>query len=114
MRLILGPLMALSIILAFIAIRRHDIEQHRAWMLRGYAIGIGAGTQAVVHIPYFILIGVPDQMMHTILMGAAWGINMAVAEWVIYRQRAQDRARQVNRRSRYSHDLEPASDLLTN
>ena len=29
------------------AIRRGEIARHRAWMMRGYAIGLGAGTQAL-------------------------------------------------------------------
>jgi hypothetical protein len=33
--------MVLSIILGFAAIRRRDIIGHRAWMMRGYAIGLG-------------------------------------------------------------------------
>jgi len=43
-RLLFGSAMVLSIILGFAAIRRRDIIGHRAWMLRAYAIGLGAGT----------------------------------------------------------------------
>jgi hypothetical protein len=28
-------------------IRRSDLSRHRAWMTRGYAIGLAAGTQAL-------------------------------------------------------------------
>ena len=41
--------MALAIVLGLAAIRRRDIARHRAWMIRGYAIGLGAGTQALTH-----------------------------------------------------------------
>jgi len=34
-------------IFGFIAIRRGDMIRHRAWMTRAYAIGLGAGTQAL-------------------------------------------------------------------
>ena len=37
--------MAASIVLGFTAIRRRDIAAHRAWMIRAYALGLGAGTQ---------------------------------------------------------------------
>jgi hypothetical protein len=36
---------AISIVLGFAAIRRRDLIGHRAWMTRGYAIGLGAATQ---------------------------------------------------------------------
>src|SRR3712207_5804911 len=44
-RLLFGSLMALSIVLGFVAIRRRELARHRAWMMRGYALGLGAGTQ---------------------------------------------------------------------
>ena len=34
------------LVLGFAAIRRRDIAAHRAWMIRAYAIGLAAGTQA--------------------------------------------------------------------
>ena len=45
-RLLVGSVMAASIVLGFAAIRRRDIPAHRAWMIRAYALGLGAGTQA--------------------------------------------------------------------
>ena len=47
-RLLFGSGMIVSIVLAYVAIRRGNVKQHRAWMMRGYAIGMGAGTQALV------------------------------------------------------------------
>ena len=45
-RLVFGTAMAASIVDGFLAVRRRDIRAHRAWMIRAYAIGLGAGTQA--------------------------------------------------------------------
>lgn len=42
-----GSAVALSIVLASVAIRRRDVAKHQDWMRRAYAIGIGAGTQAL-------------------------------------------------------------------
>ena len=39
MRLVFGSAMVASIVLGFAAVRRRDIARHRAWMIRGYAIG---------------------------------------------------------------------------
>lgn len=84
-RLVFGTAMALSIILAIDAIRRRDFNAHGAWMIRGYAIALGAGTQVLTHVPWFILFGRPGESGRAVLMGAAWVINVAVAEWVIRR-----------------------------
>jgi hypothetical protein len=57
-------------------------------MIRAYAIGMGAGTQVLTHLPWFILVGKPGESARTALMGAGWVINVVVAEWIIRRSRA--------------------------
>jgi uncharacterized membrane protein len=87
LRLIFGFAMAVSIVLGVDAVvRRRDFDAHGAWMMRGYAIGMGAGTQVLTHLPWFILVGRPGELSRTILMGAGWVINLLVAEWVIRRE----------------------------
>jgi hypothetical protein len=86
LRLVFGSAMALSIVLAVLAIRRRDFATHGAWMTRAYAIGMGAGTQVFTHLPWFILVGEPDEFTRTILMGAGWVVNVAVAEAIIRRR----------------------------
>ncbi len=86
LRLIFGSAMVASIVLGFLAIRRRDFAQHSAWMTRGYAIGLGAGTQALVFIPWMLVIGPTDTTTRAILMGLSWVINLAVAEYVIHRR----------------------------
>ena len=51
LRLLFGSAMVVSIVLGFTAIRRRDVMRHRAWMMRGYAIGLGAGTQVLTLWP---------------------------------------------------------------
>jgi uncharacterized membrane protein len=82
-RLVFGSAMVLCIVLGFAAIRRRDITRHRAWMVRGYAIGLGAGTQVLTHLPWVLVLGPPGELNRGLLMGAGWAINLAVAEWVI-------------------------------
>jgi uncharacterized membrane protein len=88
LRLLFGSAMVLSIILGVAAIRRRDIVRHSAWMIRGYAIGMGAGTQFLTHLPWVLLLGAPGELPRALLMGAGWVINLAVAEWVIRRRLA--------------------------
>ncbi|HYD80799.1 MAG TPA: DUF2306 domain-containing protein [Paucimonas sp.] len=85
-RLAFGAAMAACMVLGYTAIRRGDIARHRAWMTRGYAIGVGAGTQALVHIPWLMLGGSIDEFSRELLLGAGWAINLAVAEWSIRRR----------------------------
>jgi uncharacterized membrane protein len=85
LRLAFGSAMAMSIVLAVDAIRRRDFVAHGVWMIRGYAIGMGAGTQVLTHLPYFVLVGKPDEFSRAVLMGAGWVINVVVAEWIIRR-----------------------------
>lgn len=82
-RLVFGSAMLLSIALGFAAIRRRDLARHRAWMIRGYAIGLGAGTQALTHLPWFLIFGTPGEFPRALLVAAGWVINLAVAEWFI-------------------------------
>ncbi|MGX5695458.1 DUF2306 domain-containing protein [Agromyces soli] len=92
MRLVLGAAMAAAIVVAFAAIRRGDVARHSAWMTRAYAIGLGAGTQVLVFLPWTLVLGAPAQTAHDVLMGAGWAINLVVAE-VLIRRRAGRSAR---------------------
>jgi uncharacterized membrane protein len=86
MRLLFGSAMAVSLVLAVDAIRRRDFASHGTWMIRAYAIGLGAGTQVLTHLPWFILVGPqPTELPRAVMMGAGWVINVLVAEWVIRR-----------------------------
>jgi uncharacterized membrane protein len=85
-RLVFGTTMVLAIVLGFAAIRRRDIARHRAWMIRGYAIGLGAGTQVLTHLFWFLFLGTPGEFPRALLVGAGWVINLAVAEWFIRRR----------------------------
>ena len=87
--------MVVSIVLGFAAIRRGDVIGHRAWMIRGYALGLGAGTQVLTLMAGEVIAGPPSELSRALLMGAAWVINLAVAEWAI-RKRSVPPARTVS------------------
>jgi uncharacterized membrane protein len=85
-RLVFGSAMAIALVLGFAAILRRDIASHRAWMIRGYAIGQGAGTQVLTNMPWVLLVGPPGVLARALLLAAGWVINIALAEWLIRRQ----------------------------
>jgi uncharacterized membrane protein len=82
-RLLFGSAMVVSVVLGYTTIRRGDVRRHRAWMARGYAIGLGAGTQALTLAAGALIAGPPTELSRALLMGAAWVINLAIAEWAI-------------------------------
>ena len=87
-RLVFGSAMVVSLVLAVNAIRRRDFASHGRWMTRAYAIGLGAGTQVLTHLPWFVLVGgKPGELPRGVMMGAGWVINVVVAEWIIRKPR---------------------------
>ena len=90
-RLILGSGMAAALIFGLTTVLQGNIPAHKAWMLRAYAIGMGAGTQVFTHLPWFLLVGQPTEGPRAVLMIGAWVINLAVVETLI----AKDRRRAI-------------------
>lgn len=88
-RLVFGSLMVLFIALSLFAILSKRVTGHRAWMIRAYAIGQGAGTQVLIIAPGSIIFGETLGLTRDILMSSAWVINLIFAEWIINRQRAK-------------------------
>jgi uncharacterized membrane protein len=91
MRLVVGVLMTASLWLGVSAVRRHDIPAHRAWMMRAYALAMGAGTQVLTHLPMMIAPSLWSELSRALAMGAGWAINLLVAELLI-RRSAHSRA----------------------
>ncbi|HKN50891.1 MAG TPA: DUF2306 domain-containing protein [Amycolatopsis sp.] len=85
-RLVFGSAMVFALVFGFVAILRRDVGTHKAWLMRGYAIGVGAGSQAVTSTVWLVLVGVPGEFARALLMAAGWVINLAVAEWIIRRR----------------------------
>jgi hypothetical protein len=73
-------------VMGVLAIRRRDFVRHSVWMTRAYAVAVAAGTQAVDIAPWIILVGPLSELIKAMLMGLAWVINLAVAEFVNYRR----------------------------
>lgn len=85
-RLVVGGGMALALVLALRAILDRNVASHRAWMLRAYAVGQGAGTQVLFLLPPQLLSGeAVTGMLRDVMMTAAWAANVLVAESVIRR-----------------------------
>lgn len=106
-----GTAWIIFLLLGYVAARRRDFARHSQWMIRGYALGQGTGTQALTLLPWMVIIGDPDEgLTGDVLFISAWMINLAVAEWVIRRRlpalprtRAAARARHGQKPDRAGH-----------
>jgi hypothetical protein len=96
-RLGFGSLMVASILLGFRAIRRRNFVSHSRWLTRAYAIGVAAGTQAFVLALWIIFVAPTNQTSRALLLGFAWVMNLAVAEYIIHRRTVRSAGRLVAR-----------------
>jgi uncharacterized membrane protein YozB (DUF420 family) len=91
LRVASGAAMVAFIAVGLVALSRRDFAAHGAWMTRAYAVGVSAGTQFFLALPYAVLV---DERSPSIsapllgLLGVGWAINLAVAEWSLRRRSA--------------------------
>lgn len=95
-RVVVSVAMGTFLVLGFTAVRRRDIAAHRAWMIRAYALALGASTQAFTEGVTEAAVGV-GELGGDLAKLAGWLINLAIAEWAI-RRSAADRGRGRGRR----------------
>ncbi|MFT5630993.1 MAG: putative membrane protein [Gammaproteobacteria bacterium] len=85
-RLVFGIALGVALIKAMVAIRARDIARHRDWMIRAYAVGMGAAMVSIVFIPIYIITGKPPMgITSDIAFVGSWLACIGFAEWVIYR-----------------------------
>ncbi len=85
-RIILGFLMIGLIGWAVVAIRARNVCRHGSLMLRAYAIGQGASTQALFGIGWIVILGTePAGLQRDVFMVLCWLLNMLVAEILVQR-----------------------------
>ena len=82
-RLAVGLGMVASLLAAWRTILRGDVPRHEAFMIRAYALGQGAGTQALVLLPWMLISGESDGHTRDLLMTLSWLINLMVGESII-------------------------------
>jgi hypothetical protein len=85
-RFIAGLALCASLMLALVAISKRRVDQHRAWMIRAYAIGMGPAAISFIGLPIFLITGVPPTgYALDLLFVLSWVINLSIAEWTIRR-----------------------------
>lgn len=84
-RWVVGLGMISALVLGVRAVLRRDFTHHRAWMIRAYAIALGAGTQVFTSLIWFFIASSAAEATKSVPMIAGWVINLIVAEWIIRR-----------------------------
>ncbi|WP_375281877.1 DUF2306 domain-containing protein [Pseudooctadecabacter sp.] len=84
-RIVFSLLWAVALLLGLASVLRANTKAHRAWMIRGYAIGAATGLQSLILLPWFFMFGVPSGLPSDLVMLASWLIALALAEIVIRR-----------------------------
>ena len=78
-----GPIFIFSLCRAFWCVRNGKIAQHREWMIRSFALGIGVGTQRIVVGLFIGFGGYPMVEVFGLALWLGFGINLLVAEvWI--------------------------------
>lgn len=86
-RMVLGFSMVGLIVWAIHAARSRNILGHGAHMLRAYAIGQGASTQAVLGIGWLVVAGTEATgVSREVLMVGSWALNLLIVELLISRR----------------------------
>lgn len=93
--LVFGSWFVACLVLAFRAIRRKDVSQHRRWMIRAFAVGVGVGTIRLwVGLFTALTIGrnggpegltLPDQFTFGLAFWLAFAMHVALGEWWLRR-----------------------------
>jgi uncharacterized membrane protein len=80
---------------AYRDIRNKDIEGHRQWMIRNYALTF-AGVMLRVWVPVTTTLGAEFTAAYTVIAWTCWVPNLIFAQWIISQtRRSQPRARIV-------------------
>jgi ABC-type multidrug transport system permease subunit len=75
--------------MAYKHIRNKEIEQHREWMTRNYALTF-AGVMLRLWMPTLVIAGVDFTAGYIVIAWLCWVPNLAVAQWIINRRRKRE------------------------
>lgn len=82
-RLVVGVAMVAALAIAWKKVLQRDFAAHKAWMIRAYALGQGAGMQVVLMLPLILITGEVLGGLRDFLMTLAWIVNLGIAEYAI-------------------------------
>lgn len=85
-RLVFGIALGLALAIAVQAIREREFTRHRNWMVRAYAIGMGATSVTMVFFPIYAIMGEPPMgLAADIIFLGSWTACVVFAEGLVRR-----------------------------
>ncbi|MFN3970153.1 MAG: DUF2306 domain-containing protein [Gemmobacter sp.] len=85
-RLLFGIALGVALAIAMQAIRRRDLPRHRNWMIRAYAVGMGATAVTMVFFPIYAITGEPPTgLAADIAFMGSWTACVVFAEVLVRR-----------------------------
>ncbi|HJY36701.1 MAG TPA: DUF2306 domain-containing protein [Steroidobacteraceae bacterium] len=72
---------------AYVAIRRGNVQAHRRWMLRNYALTFAAATLRI-QLPLLIIGGLAFPAAYTMVAWSSWVPNWLAVEWWLRKRKA--------------------------
>ncbi len=72
---------------AYAAVRARDFHAHREWMIRSYALTLSAVTLRAWKYGIVLLFAPGPMTVYRLVAWLGWTVNLAVAEWWIWRTR---------------------------
>lgn len=70
---------------AYRAIRAGDVNEHRRWITRNFALTLAAVTLRVL-LPLSGLSGIPFALAYPVIAWLSWVPNLLIAEWAVVRR----------------------------
>jgi uncharacterized membrane protein len=77
---VFGALFVTALIMAFVAIRRSDVQKHREWMIRAVCIGFGISVVRIVGAILILINGVPTFELLGLSFWLGWLLSVAAGE----------------------------------
>ena len=85
-RLLFGIALGVALAISMLAIRNRDFDRHRNWMIRAYALGMGATAVTMVFFPIYAITGAPPMgLTADIVFLGSWMACVILAEGVVRR-----------------------------
>lgn len=79
-RLLFGGAMTVFMILAIRAAMQRRFADHRAWVIRSYAIAFNATLMPLFYLPLILIYGEPSPLIDDAIQVAGWSLTLAIAE----------------------------------
>jgi uncharacterized membrane protein len=82
-RAFFGATLIATLVMGVRAARGRNIAEHRAWMIRSYAIGVGGTSVGLVMFPIYLAGGPVTGLIPDMVFVGWWLITIGISQWVI-------------------------------